>query len=82
MGSWGGSQDIDSISGSNRKLALIPTSSKVEQSRVDPNDVIEKLFEGQKFESKDLLESSSKGLQLFVDKTRGTVTVGGSELDR
>ncbi len=73
---------MESVSGSNRKLALISTSSKVEQSRVDAQSVINKLFEGQTFESKNSEESSDKGLQLFVDKTRGTVTVGGSELDR
>ncbi len=81
MGSWG-SQDIESLSGSTRKLALIQTSSKVEQSRVDPGSVIAKIFEGQTFKSKDEGEDNSKGLQLFVDKTRGTFTVGGSELGR
>jgi len=61
--------------GSTRKL--VPPSSKVEQSRVDPQSVIDQLLEGQSFTS-----SQGKGLQLFVDKTRGTVTLGGSDLDR
>ena len=80
MRSWE-SQDIESISGSTRKLAIVPASSKVEQSRVDTMEVIDKLLEGQTFATEDQ-EQTGRGLQLFVDKTRGTVTLGGSELDR
>ena len=81
MRSWE-SQDIESMSGSTRKLYIVPASSKVEQSRVDTREVIDKLLEGQTFATEDQEQTGSKGLQLFVDKTRGTVTLGGSELDR
>ena len=81
MGSWEG-QDTESMSGSTRsRLALVPASSRVEQTRVDAKSVIEQLFENTKITSGEE-EEGSRGLKIFVDKKSGTVTVAGSELDR
>lgn len=72
--------DLDSISGSLRgRLKLLATSSRVEQSRVDPQSVIDNLFSGHTFDSQ---VEGEEGLKIYVDKNFGTVTVAGTNLDR
>lgn len=77
--------DTESISGSLRgRLTLIATSSRVEQSRVDPNAVVDDLFSGHKFDSTEQeAEERGGGLKIYVDKNLGTVTLAGlANLDR
>ena len=72
--------DIDSMSGSLRgRLKLLATSSRVEQSRVDPQAVIDNLFSGHTFDSQ---VEGGEGLKIYVDRNLGTVTVAGTNLDR
>lgn len=74
--------DGDSITGSLRgRLTLLATSSRVEQSRVDPQAVINNLFSGQTFDSKET-DKGGGGLKIYVDRNSGTVTVAGPNLDR
>ncbi len=79
-----GAGDGESISGSlGRKLTLLATSSRVEQSRVDPQAVINNLFSAHTFDSTIAeSEGSEGGLKIYVDKNSGTVTVAGPNLDR
>ena len=76
--------DVDSMSGSLRgKLTLLATSSRMEQSRVDPQAVINNLFSAHTFDNTAAeRESSEEGLKIYVDKNSGTVTVAGPNLDR
>lgn len=83
--SGGSIEDGDSISGSLRgKLTLLPTSSRVEQSRVDPQAVINNLFSAHTFEStmREREGCEEEGLKIYVDKNSGTVTLAGPNLDR
>lgn len=73
--------DVESISGSlGGRLTLLATSSRVEQSRVDPQAVINKLFSEQTFDSKE--PDKAGGLKIYVDRNSGTVTLAGPNLDR
>lgn len=74
--------DMDSISGSLKgRLTLLATSSRVEQSRVNPQTVIDDLFSGHTFHKTET-EGGGEGLKIYVDKNRGTITVAGTNLDR
>lgn len=74
--------DVESISGSLRgRLTILATSSRVEQSRVDPQAVINNLFSGQTFDSKEA-DKVGGGLKIYVDRNSGTVTLAGPNLDR
>lgn len=76
------SGDVESMSGSLRgRLTLLATSSRVEQSRVDPQAVINNLFSGHTFDSKEA-EKAGGELKIYVDRNSGTVTVAGTNLDR
>lgn len=80
-GGSGEGGDVESMSGSLRgRLKLLATSSRVEQSRVDPQAVIDNLFSGHTFDSQE--EGKEDGLKIYVDKNFGTVTVAGTNLDR
>ena len=83
-GSVEGTGDGDSMSGSLRgKLTLLATSSRVEQSRVDPQAVINNLFSAHTFDNTTAEgEGNEGGLKIYVDKNSGTVTVAGPNLDR
>lgn len=73
---------MESMSGSLKgRLTLLATSSRVEQTRVDPQAVINKLFSGQTFDSKEP-DKAGGGLKIYVDKKSGNVTVAGTNLDR
>lgn len=77
-----GNVDMESISGSLKgRLTSLATSSRVEQSRVDPHAVIDNLFSGQTFDSKEP-DKSEGGLQLYVDRNSGNLTLAGPNLDR
>lgn len=74
--------DVDSMSGSLRgRLKLLATSSRVEESRVDPQAVIDNLFSGHTFDSTQA-EGGEGGLKIYVDKNFGTVRLAGTNLDR
>lgn len=75
---------MDDDSGSTRsRLSLVPPSSRVEQSRFDPESVVELLLQGLDFSRKEEEEEGSGvGLQIYVDKTLGTVHLAGPDLDR
>lgn len=65
------------------KLTLLATSSRVEQSRVDPQAVINNLFSAHTFDSTQAArEANQGGLNIYVDKKTGSVTVAGPNLDR
>ena len=73
--------DGDSISLSLKgRLTLLATSSRVEQSRVNPQAVINHLFSGHNFDSSEAEKGG--GLKIYVDKNLGTVTLAGPNLDR
>ena len=78
----GANADLELISGNLKgRLTLLATSSRVEQSRVDPHAVIDNLFSGQKFDSKEP-DKAGGGLKIYVDRNSGTVTLAGPNLDR
>ncbi len=84
-GSAESTAEVDSISRNLRmRLSLLPTSSRVEESRVDPQSVIDNLFHGHNFSSQDQSESANEecGLKIYLDKNLGTVTLGDSNLNR
>lgn len=73
----------DSISANLRGRLTHLTSSRVEQSRVDPQSVINNLFSGRNFDSKETEKGGGGGgLKIYVDKNFGTVTLGPNNLDR
>ena len=58
-------------------------SSRVEQSRVDPQAVVDSLFSSHTFShSEAQLNGDQGGLKLYVDKSLGTVTLAGTNLDQ
>ncbi len=58
-------------------------SSRVEQSRVDSQSVVDNLFSSLNFSRSEAeLNGDQGGLRLYVDKSRGTVTLAASSLDR
>ena len=74
--------DVDIMSANLRgRLTLLATSTRVEQSRVDPQAVINNLFSGHNFQNTQE-EGGDGGLKLYVDKSKGTVTLAGTNLDR
>lgn len=64
------------------RLTLLATSSRMEQSRVNPQAVIDNMFSGHTFDSKETETETGGGLQIYVDKNLGTVTLAGPNLDR
>lgn len=79
--------DADAMSASLRgRLTLIATSSRVEETRVDPQAVINNLFSGHTFDGNETERGGGGGggggLKIYVDKKSGTVTVAGPNLDR
>ena len=74
---------MEDETGSTRsRLSLVPPSSRVEQSRFDPESVVELLLQGLDFSKREEEESSGGGLQIYVDKMLGTVHLAGPDLDR
>lgn len=60
----------------------LPTSTRMEESRVDPDAVIEKMFSGLTFSKSSEATVGEGGLKIYVDKNLGTVTLAGPNLDR
>ena len=83
MGSLEAHYETASIASINirSRMPLFPTSSRVEQSRVDAQSVVDKLFD-----SHDLTyteeEGTGEGLTLYVDKNGGTLQLAGRDLER
>ena len=75
---------LEDDTGSTRsRLSLVPPSSRVEQSRFDPESVVELLLQGLDFSKREEEEEGSGGgLQIYVDKMLGTVHLAGPDLDR
>ena len=81
----GGGGEADSMGGSlrGRPAVVASTSSRVEQSRVNPQAVIDNLFSSHNFSRSEAgLNRDQGGLKLYVDKSLGTVTLAGPNLDR
>lgn len=75
--------EADSMSGSLPRSRPVMNPSRVEQSRVDPQAVIDNLFSSHNFSRSEAEPSVEQGgLKIYVDKSLGTVTVAGSNLDR
>ena len=75
---------LEDDTGSTRsRLSLVPPSSRVEQSRFDPESVVELLLQDLDFSKREEEgEGSGVGLQIYVDKMLGTVHLAGPNLDR
>ena len=74
---------LEDDTGSTRsRLSLVPPSSRVEQSRFDPESVVDKLLQGLDFSKREEEEGGGGGLQIYVDKMMGTVHLAGPDLDR
>ena len=73
--------DTESICSQRSRLSLFP-SSRVEHSRVNTESIIDQLFESHDLSKVDEEEGATGGLKIYVDKSRGTVTLAGTDLDR
>ena len=74
---------LEDDTGSTRsRLSLVPPSSRVEQSRFDPESVVDKLLQGLDFSKREEEEGGGGGLLIYVDKMLGTVHLAGSDFDR
>ena len=82
-GAGGGVVEGDLVSGSLRGRHGV-LSSRVEQSRVDPQAVVDSLFSSHMLSSSEAALSGrdQEGLKIYVDKSRGTVMLSGTSLDR
>jgi hypothetical protein len=72
----------DDTGSTRSRLSLVPPSSRVEQSRFDPESVVDKLFQDLDFSKREEEEGGGGGLQIYVDKMLGTVHITGSDFDR
>ena len=72
----------DDTGSTRSRLSLVPPSSRVEQSRFDPESVVDKLFQDLDFSKREEEEGAGGGLQIYVDKMLGTVHLAGSDFDR
>ena len=82
-----GGGEVDSMYGSlrGRPAMASSTSSRVEQSRVNPHAVIENLFSignVSHHEEAELVDQDQGGLKIYVDRNLGTITLAGPHLDR
>lgn len=72
----------DDTGSTRSRLSLVPPSSRVEQSRFDPESVVDRLLQGLDFSKREEEEGAGGGLQIYVDKMLGTVHLAGPDLDR
>lgn len=72
----------DETGSTKSRLSLVPPSSRVEQSRFDPESVVDLLFQGLDFSKREEEEGGGGGLQIYVDKMMGTVHLAGPDLDK
>ena len=70
--------ETESLCSQRSRLTVFP-SSRVEQSRVDNKSVVDELFQNHDLSRTD---EEGSGLRLFVDNSKGTVTVTGEDLER
>ena len=75
------SHETESLCSQRTRSTVFP-SIRVEQSRVDNKSVVDALFQSHDLSRTDEEDESRGGLKLFVDKSKGTVTVTGEDLER
>jgi len=79
----GGALEGDLVSNSLRGRHGTLTS-RVEQSRVDPQAVVDSLFSSHMLSNSEAALSGrdQEGLKIYVDKSRGTIMLSGTNLER
>ena len=75
-------RDTESITSSKSKLSMMSSTSRVEQTRVDPTSLIEQLVQSHDLTRKEGDEEEEDShLQMYMDE-RGSITVAGPDWDK
>ena len=72
-------EDTESVVSTRTRVT---TQSQVEQSRVDPDLVINELLHQQQSDLGCSAEEEPPGLQIYVDRSKGDVVVAGADMER